>query len=91
MSLFKLDYTVMKEPEQENGFIGIELETCMKEIEGRESRVDAKIRQKKLQLEQEEKQMRERPKISEADIQKEQEEYNKFVSEYLANIEKRQA
>lgn len=35
--------------------------------------------------------MRERPKISEADIQKEQEEYNKFVSEYLANIEKRQA
>lgn len=44
MSLFKLDYTVMKEPEQENGFIGIELETCMLEIEGRESRVDAKIR-----------------------------------------------
>lgn len=60
-------------------------------MQGRESRVDAKIREKKLQLEKEEQQIQERPKLSEADIIKQQEQYNKFVSEYLANIEKKQA
>lgn len=51
MSLFKIDYKIVKEPHQERSLIGIELENCIKDIETRESRVDAKIREKKMQLE----------------------------------------
>jgi len=42
--LFKIDYQVVKEPHQEKNLIGIELENCMREMEGREKRVDARIR-----------------------------------------------
>ena len=85
MNLFKIEYKIVNEPHQEKNLIGIELQTCMKDIEGREGRVDAKIRQKKQQLEQEQLR-KERPKLTQADIQKEQEQYNKFVTEYLAEI-----
>ena len=40
MSLFKLDYKVVKESSKEKNYIGIELENCVKEIEERERRVD---------------------------------------------------
>ena len=42
--MFKIDYQVVKEPHQEKNLIGIELENCMREMEEREKRVDAKIK-----------------------------------------------
>jgi hypothetical protein len=53
IKLFKIDYQVVKEPHQEKNLIGIELENCMREIEGRGKRVDARIKEKQLALEQE--------------------------------------
>jgi hypothetical protein len=50
MAMLKLDYTIVKEPFHENNFVEIELQNCMHELESREGRVDARIREKKQQL-----------------------------------------
>ena len=108
MQMFKLDYKVVKETGKEKNFIGIQLENCMKDIQGREARVDARIKEKKKELErermkekeererrvrdrEEKEKVKERPKQTEEDIQKQEDEYNRFVAEYMAQMERKQA
>lgn len=52
MSLFKLDYQFVREQNQESCYIDIELENCMKDMQERESRIDAKIKEKKEELQE---------------------------------------